>query len=287
MVHIRVQRNRRKELWIYLEGVHWIEEVYLQYDTPYIEAEIQFVSKQIKRLEEELNVHCDPIHCEDMDIIELSIYFQKAKKTIYNEINKNRKDLEKYIIGKKPIKLSEEGVRWMELNLYRKRYMKDLYLYKRVMQDRKREKTMRQKLHEDDKRKRVNVLLSNNERELLKEKMDKYGYADLSSYFTEMQGIYERLYLEDIDGKKEISELVSNMIGEIRKYLFEQNKILMKSSLTRNDIQLLSEQNDKILESNMNLVKLINEVLWVSSRVIAEDPSRFVQQAKLFDDDAK
>jgi len=28
----------------------------------------------------------------------------------------------------------------MELNLYRKRYMKDLYLYKRVMQDRKREK---------------------------------------------------------------------------------------------------------------------------------------------------
>lgn len=94
-----------KELWIYLEGVH-----------------------------------CDPIHCEDMDIIELSIYFQKAKKTIYNEINKNRKDLEKYIIGKKPIKLSEEGVRWMELNLYRKRYMKDLYLYKRVMQDRKREK---------------------------------------------------------------------------------------------------------------------------------------------------
>ena len=136
---------------------------------------------------------------------------------------------------------------------------------------------MRQKLHEDDKRKRVNVLLSNNERELLKEKMDKYGYADLSSYLRDA-GIY---------GKKEISELVSNMIGEIRKYLFEQNKILMKSSLTRNDIQLLSEQNDKILESNMNLVKLINEVLWVSSRVIAEDPSRFVQQAKLFDDDAK
>ena len=196
-----------KELWIYLEGVHWIEEVYLQYDTPYIEAEIQFVSKQIKRLEEELNVHCDPIHCEDMDIIELSIYFQKAKKTIYNEINKNRKDLEKYIIGKKPIKLSEEGVRWMELNLYRKRYMKDLYLYKRVMQDRKREKTMRQKLHEDDKRKRVNVLLSNNERELLKEKMDKYGYADLSSYLRDA-GIYERLYLEDIDGKKKYLNLL-------------------------------------------------------------------------------
>ena len=102
--------------------------------------QLQPIGKQIKRLEEELNVHCDPIHCEDMDIIELSIYFQKAKKTIYNEINKNRKDLEKYIIGKKPIKLSEEGVRWMELNLYRKRYMKDLYLYKRVMQDRKREK---------------------------------------------------------------------------------------------------------------------------------------------------
>ncbi|MBV4068525.1 hypothetical protein [[Clostridium] innocuum] len=115
---------------------------------------------------------------------------------------------------------------------------------------------MRQKLHEDDKRKRVNVLLSNNERELLKEKMDKYGYADLSSYLRDA-GIYERLYLEDIDGKKEISELVSNMIGEIRKYLFEQNKILMKSSLTRNDIQLLSEQNDKILESNMNLVKIL------------------------------
>lgn len=57
---------------------------------------------------------------------------------------------------------------------------------------------MRQKLHEDDKRKRINVLLSNNERELLKEKMDKYGYADLSSYLRDA-GIYERLYLEDIE----------------------------------------------------------------------------------------
>lgn len=79
-------------------------------------------------------------------------------------------------------------------------------LIQRVMQDRKREKTMRQKLHEDDKRKRVNVLLSNNERELLKEKMDKYGYADLSSYLRDA-GIYERLYLEDIDGKKKYLNL--------------------------------------------------------------------------------
>ncbi|MCR0531845.1 hypothetical protein MKC55_21080 [[Clostridium] innocuum] len=135
-----------KELWIYMEGVNWIEEVYLQFDVPYIEAEIQFVSKQIKRLEAELNVHCDPIHCEDMDINDLSIYFQKAKKTIYNEINKNKKDLEKYILERKPIKLSKEGVRWIELNLYRKRYMKDLYLYKRVLQDRKREKNNASKI---------------------------------------------------------------------------------------------------------------------------------------------
>ena len=69
---------------------------------------------------------------------------------------------------------------------------------------------MRQKLHEDDKRKRVNVLLSNNERELLKEKMDKYGYADLSSYLRDA-GIYERLYLEDIDGKKRTRRQISTL----------------------------------------------------------------------------
>ena len=127
---------------------------------------------------------------------------------------------------------------------------------------------MRQKLHEDDKRKRVNVLLSNNERELLKEKMDKYGYADLSSYLRDA-GIYERLYLEDIDGKKEISELVSNMIGEIRKYLFEQNKILMKQSnqeqvRAEQNRQRDAEQNRKLiseLKQSVELLKNSNELL--------------------------
>lgn len=142
---------------------------------------------------------------------------------------------------------------------------------------------MRQKLHEDDKRKRVNVLLSNNERELLKEKMAKYGYADLSSYLRDA-GIYERLYLEDIEGKLEITKLVNILIKEVRTYLNELKKIEMKSSLTKQEIRLLSEQSQKILDSNKELVKELNETLWISSKVVAEDPSRFVEQARLFED---
>lgn len=129
-----------RELWIYLEGVAWIKEVYLQFEVPYIDAEINFVSKQIERLEKELGVHCDPIQCEDMDIHDLSIYFKKAEKTMYNEIRKHQNDLQKFIVAKHPITLSKDGVRWIELNIYRKRYMQDLYFYKRVLQDRKREK---------------------------------------------------------------------------------------------------------------------------------------------------
>lgn len=142
---------------------------------------------------------------------------------------------------------------------------------------------MRHKLPEEDKRKRVNVLLSQNERMLLKEKMTKYGYTDLSSYLRDA-GIYEKIFVEDIAGKEEISKLINTMIDETQKYLSDQKKIMMKSSLTKDEIQLLSEQNRQILEAVKDLIKQIDDVLWVSSRMIAEDPSRFVKQAKLFED---
>ena len=38
----RTNMDGEKELWMYLEGVKWVEEVYLNFDVPYKTAEIEY-----------------------------------------------------------------------------------------------------------------------------------------------------------------------------------------------------------------------------------------------------
>lgn len=128
------------EIWIYMEAVEWIKDVYLNFDESYIHAEILFAKKQIQRLEHELNFHADPIVCVDMDVSMLATYFNLKTNTIYKKIKEVLLEEHPYFILKKnPIVVSEEGVRWLEINVFEIKYLTDLLSYKRRLQKRKRE----------------------------------------------------------------------------------------------------------------------------------------------------
>lgn len=66
----------------------------------------------------------------------------------------------------------------------------------------------------EDKKKRVNVFLNENERLLLKEKMEKYGFQNLSDYLRAV-GIYENIYVEDLHGKVEVNECVNRLVDRL------------------------------------------------------------------------
>lgn len=135
-----------------------------------------------------------------------------------------------------------------------------------------------------DKRKRHNVLLSDNEVELLKAKMLKYGYNNLSVYLRDA-AIYERLFVEDIQGKLEINTVTSNLIYEIKKFQSQIQDLMMNvvwNDEERKSTLMLLNRVDRDLKE---LVNVINDTLWVSTKKVAYDPNTYVQQLSLFDEE--
>lgn len=135
----------------------------------------------------------------------------------------------------------------------------------------------------DDKRKRVNVLLNEDERILLKEKMERYGFQNLSDYLR-ASGIYENIYVEDLHGKKEVNECVNRLVEKIDRFGLEQEKIMMRTDLSNLDKELLKKQNQEIADLVAELIDLINHVLWISVRKVCSNPEVYAKQEKLFED---
>lgn len=135
----RTDMDGKKELWMYLEGVKWIEEVYLNYDVPYKTAEINFVLKNIRRLEQELKIGKDRVVYRDMCIKELMHYFGKSSRSIYSSVRELKRSIPNAVyLKKKKIIVSAEGVKWIEENAYKEKYIENLYDYKRLLQEMKR-----------------------------------------------------------------------------------------------------------------------------------------------------
>lgn len=135
----------------------------------------------------------------------------------------------------------------------------------------------------DDKRKRVNVLLNDEERLLLKEKMKRYGFQNLSDYLR-AAGIYENIYVEDLHGKSEVNECVNRLIEQIDRFGLEQEKIMMRTDLSNLDKEQLKKQNQEITDLVAELIRLINNVLWISVRKVCNNPEVYSKQEKLFED---
>lgn len=130
----------KKVLWVYMEGVNWICEVYLKRDVPYILAEIDYAEKNINRLEQELNFHYNPVFAEQMNTNQMAVYFDRSPKTILNNLSYLRKENSNWIIDTNPYIVTKEGIEWLEKNVYTQKYLEDLLRYKRILQAKKKGK---------------------------------------------------------------------------------------------------------------------------------------------------
>ena len=135
----------------------------------------------------------------------------------------------------------------------------------------------------DEKRKRVNVLLNEQERQLLTDKMKQYGFQNLSDYLR-TAGIYENIYVEDLHGKMEVNECINRLIEAIESFALEQSKIMMRTDLSNLDKEQLKKQNQEISNLLSDLIRLVNQVLWISVRKTCRSPEVYAIQEKLFED---
>lgn len=75
----RIAQNGRKVVYIKLEFVEWLKEVYFNKDKYYLDAEIKFFEKQVFRLENELNIEHYEFKYNDMSLVDLRTFLIEVK----------------------------------------------------------------------------------------------------------------------------------------------------------------------------------------------------------------
>ena len=134
----RLLQNGYTMVYIKLEFIEWLKEVYFNKEKYYLDAEIDFFEKQVLRLENEFNI--EHYEYEDMSLIDLRAYFNKSKNAIgvaVNRIKKRTNKSYKYTANG-IVMISRDGVKWLAEKYFRKQYLKDLEIYKLLLQNVKR-----------------------------------------------------------------------------------------------------------------------------------------------------
>ena len=122
-------------VFLNLEFVDWLKQVYFNKQGFYLDREIKFLEKQISDMENELNIqHFEKVY-PYLNVKELQEYFNKSNSSILKAIERMNKDLscKCYMDGKlyvKPI-----GVKWLDQKYYRKSYIKELLNYKQKLNE--------------------------------------------------------------------------------------------------------------------------------------------------------
>lgn len=107
------------------------------------------------------------------------------------------------------------------------------------------------------RRKKINLMLNDEERRIITEKAIKYGYGNKLAAYVRAACIYENIYVQDIKGINEVLTIISKYIEEVRKIQGCIYGLYKNPNISKNDILILRQQNDKII---LSIEKLKNEI---------------------------
>lgn len=115
------------------------------------------------------------------------------------------------------------------------------------------------------RREKINVMLNEEERRIITEKAIKYGFGDCLAEYIRAACIYENIYVEELNGKFEVCEKVSEFLTKIREIIKEQKSICMKITLSTEDVDKIKLQNKQIMDMIETLSHLVISSLSVNS----------------------
>lgn len=116
-------------------------------------------------------------------------------------------------------------------------------------------------LNSTERRKRLKVWISDEERTLLDAKAKHYGYKYLSEYIRD-SAIYENVTMVDLKSKNEILKAYSDNTQELKKIAKEFRHMNKYSTqLSREDLDNISLMMVSILKKQKEMLKLIENKL--------------------------
>ena len=129
----RSEKIRSRKYFVLIEGYYWLTQVYFQKEKSLIDADIDFFKLRIKQYEELLKIeHNENWWNQDMDIKQLSIYFNREDITVRKAIKKMcNSGLEEYkfLVDNKVV-ISSKGIEWICKNIFKQKYIELLEKYK-------------------------------------------------------------------------------------------------------------------------------------------------------------
>jgi len=131
------------------------------------------------------------------------------------------------------------------------------------------------------RRQKINLMLNEEERKTITEKAIKYGYGDCLAEYIRAAAIYENIYVEDVEGKKQVCEKVSEFIETLREILKEQKCILKSVVLNKSDIEIISQQNLQIIKMINSLSNLLVSTLAVNTEKKIQQREKLIYKYKV------
>lgn len=131
------------------------------------------------------------------------------------------------------------------------------------------------------RRQKINVMLNEEERRIITEKAIKYGFGDCLAEYIRAACIYENIYIEDIEGKQELCEIISKFIETLREILKEQKKILNNYMLDKSDVEVISNQNIIIIKMISKLSNLVVSILSVNTEKKIQQRLGMIEKYKI------
>jgi len=108
-----------------------------------------------------------------------------------------------------------------------------------------------------NRREKINILVTPEERKIISEKAKDYGYGDCLAEYVRDACIYEKLYVEDVSGKQDVCKIVSKFIGIVKDILKTQSDISKNITITKENIEIIKNDNVKIIEAIEELTRSI------------------------------
>ena len=131
------------------------------------------------------------------------------------------------------------------------------------------------------RRQKINVMLNEEERRIITEKAIKYGFGDCLAEYIRAACIYENIYIEDVEGKQELCEIISKFIETLRELLKEQKKILNNYMLDKRDVEVISNQNIMIIKMISKLSNLVISILSVNTEKRIQQRLGMIEKYKI------
>ena len=131
--------GRKREMIINEECIEWLEEVYFNKSKYYLELEIDFYKKQIKQLEQELNISPKENEYYDMSMAYMRYSLPKSKSAIEVAVHRLQKNFPYSIKYSKHngVVIKQEGVKWLFEHYWRKEFLILLESYKHKLENMK------------------------------------------------------------------------------------------------------------------------------------------------------